>query len=222
MSAAGALILDFGGVVTRTLFETHRQTEATLGLREGTLGWRGPFAPATDAPWRAMQAGDISERDYWRRRTLEVAAMVGADWTEMSDFVKAARGADPQAVIRPEALDAINRARRADCKLAILSNELDLFYGADFRRRLPLLDAFDVIVDATYTGVLKPDPRAYLTCLQQLGVAGDRCVFVDDQPRNVAGAKAVGLDAVLFDVRDPGGSYAAALSRLGLMEPHHA
>lgn len=222
MTGDRALILDFGGVVTRTLFETHSQTEAALGLASGALTWRGPFAPESDALWRAMQAGEISERDYWRRRTMEVAAMVGAGWTEMSDFVRAARGADPQAVIRPEALDAIAHVRRAGCRLAILSNELDLFYGADFRSKLPVLDDFDVIVDATYTGVLKPDPRAYRTCLQQLGVAGDRCVFVDDQPRNVAGAKAVGLDSVLFDVRDPGGSYDLALSRLGLKELHHA
>ena len=61
----GALVLDFGGVVTRTLFETHDMTERELGLAPGTLHWRGPFDPATDAPWRAMQAGEMSERDYW-------------------------------------------------------------------------------------------------------------------------------------------------------------
>ena len=32
-----ALILDFGGVVTRTLFETHDITERALGLPAGTL-----------------------------------------------------------------------------------------------------------------------------------------------------------------------------------------
>ena len=36
-----ALILDFGGVVTRTLFETHDITERALGLPAGTLTWRG-------------------------------------------------------------------------------------------------------------------------------------------------------------------------------------
>lgn len=222
MIEPGALILDFGGVVTRTLFETHRQTEAALGLAPGTLTWRGPFAPETDEPWRAMRDGAISERDYWRRRTADVAALTGADWTGMSDFVKAARGADPQAAIRPEALETIARARDAGCLLAILSNELDLFYGADFRRKLPFLADFDVIVDATYTGVLKPDPRAYRACLEQLDTAPERCVFVDDQPRNIAGAEAVGLDTVLFDVRDPGGSFDRALSSLGLKEPDHA
>jgi putative hydrolase of the HAD superfamily len=32
-----ALILDFGGVITRTLFETHAMTEDALGLTRGAL-----------------------------------------------------------------------------------------------------------------------------------------------------------------------------------------
>ena len=51
-----ALVLDFGGVISRMLFETHPLTEAALGLAPGTLRWRGPFDPAHDPLWRAMQA----------------------------------------------------------------------------------------------------------------------------------------------------------------------
>lgn len=211
-----ALVLDFGGVISRTLFETHALTEAALGLAPGTLSWRGPFDPATDEPWRRMQAGRISERDYWLLRTQEVGRLVGEDWTRMEQFVVRARGADPAAVIRPEAVDAIGRAAAAGCRLAVLSNELDLFYGADFRRKLPLLDRFELIVDATYSGVLKPDPRAYAAVTQALRLAAADCVFVDDQPRNVAGGIAAGMDTVHFDVTRPADSYAEALRRLGL------
>lgn len=218
MPADRALILDFGGVITRTLFETHAMTEAALGLPRGTLTWRGPFAPESDPLWQRMQAGGISERGYWAERTREVAALIGADWQEMSDFVRAARGADPEAVIRPEARAAIAEVKAAGHALAILSNELDLFYGADFRDRLPFLTDFDVIVDATYTGVLKPDPRAYRDCLDRLGLPAGACVFVDDQRRNIDGAEAVGLRAVHFDVTDPRGSYAAALGALRSIE----
>lgn len=213
-----ALILDFGGVVTRTLFETHDLTEAALGLAPGTLTWRGPFAPETDPLWRQMQAGEISERDYWRTRAAEVGRLVGQCWTEMSPFVRAARGADPDAVIRPEFRAAIADARIAGVKLAILSNELDLFYGADFRDKLPFLADFDVISDATYTGILKPDRRAYAACLDALGLPARSCVFVDDQPRNVEGARAIGLPTVHFDVADPAASYTQALAMLGLFK----
>jgi len=211
-----ALVLDFGGVVTRTLFETHDLTEEALGLAPGTLTWVGPFDPATDTLWQAMQADEISERDYWRRRTAEVAELTGRPFTEMADFVKAARGADPDAVMRPEALAAIQAARRAGCRLAILSNELDLFYGAEFRKKLGFLKDFDVIIDATYTKILKPDPRAYQLCLDDLDLPAAACVFVDDQLRNIRGAEAIGMQTVHFDVLNPRHSYDDALRLLGL------
>ena len=214
MASDQALILDFGGVVTRTLFETHDLTERALDLPVGALDWRGPFAPDTDALWRAMQADEISERDYWSERTRQVGAMLGQSWTEMSQFVRAARGADPAAVIRPEFHSTIDMAREHGIRLAILSNELDLFYGADFRDKLPFLDLFDVIVDATYTGILKPDPRAYAEVLKRLALPAKNCVFVDDQKRNIDGAQRAGLQTVHFDVAQPGASYDAALDLL--------
>ena len=214
--SAQALVLDFGGVISRTLFETHSLSEAALGLAPGTLTWRGPFDPESDALWRDMQADKISERDYWMARTREVGRLVGEDWDRMETFVQRARGADVAAVIRPEAIAAIHAAKAAGCRLAILSNELDLFYGADFRARLPLIGQFDAVVDATYTHILKPDARAYLACAEQLGLAPHACVFVDDQARNVAGAQRVGMRCVSFDVKAPGRSFAQALAMLGL------
>ena len=211
-----ALVLDFGGVVTRTIFETHRQTEQALGLAEGSLCWHGPFDPATDLLWTSMQNDEISERDYYAQRTAEVSDMIGACWTEMAQFIRAARGAEPQSAIRPEALHAIEAARNAGKLLAILSNELDLFYGEAFRQQLPFLADFEVIYDATHTGILKPDARAYLQCAEALGVAPEQCVFVDDQLRNIEGADAVGMRTVHFDVTNPGKSYDKTLTLLNL------
>ena len=213
---AQALVLDFGGVISKTLFETHALTEAALGLKPGTLGWRGPFAPESDALWRAMQRDEISERDYWTTRTREVGNLVGEHWEKMETFVQRARGADPKLAIRPEAERAIVLVRDAGFRLAILSNELDLFYGADFRRRLSVLTNFEIIVDATHTGILKPDRRAYQAVLDALRLSADACVFVDDQKRNVDGARVAGMRAVQFDVRHPKPSYAEALSHFGL------
>ena len=209
--AARALVLDFGGVISKTLFETHRLTEATLGLAPDTLNWLGPFALETDPLWRSMQQGEISERDYWLIRSREVGRLVGEVWHDMETFVKRARGADPEAVIRPEAERAVRIVGDAGHKLAILSNELDLFYGAGFSRKLPLLDRFLVIVDATYTKILKPDRRAYQIVLDQLSLEAGSCVFIDDQDRNIAGAQVCGFQTVHFDVRNPRRSYATAL-----------
>ncbi len=211
-----ALILDFGGVISRTLFETHSQTEQALGLKPGTLTWRGPFDPESDDLWLDMQAGKISERDYWRLRTEQVGKLVGEQWTEMSQFVKAARGAEPATVIRPEFHVALNRVLDAGIRVALLSNELDLFYGAQFRTELPFFEHFEVIHDATYTGILKPDRRAYLNCVADLGIEASQVVFVDDQPRNIHGAQQAGLRTVQFDVHNPADSYQQALKLLAV------
>lgn len=216
MSADKALILDFGGVVTRTLFETHGETEQALGLNPGTLTWRGPFDTSTDPLWVSMQNREITERDYWMERTRETGALVGEEWSDMMTFVKRARGADPGLVLRPEARNAILKAKEAGVRLAILSNELDLFYGVEFRKTFPLIELFDVIVDATYTKILKPDPRAYELVLAEVGIPREHCVFVDDQKKNIEGAAAVNLPYVHFDVTRPAESYAQALSMLGL------
>lgn len=214
-----ALVLDFGGVITRTLFETHAATEAALGLPAGSLTWYGPFDAAGDPLWQAMQAGRISERDYWMARTQEVGLMLGETWDRMETLVTRARGADPASVIRPQAIAAVDAAKAAGCRLAILSNELDLFYGRTLRKRVPILRKFDCIVDATYTGVLKPDARAYRLCLDQLDLPASACVFVDDQVRNVEGALRLGMRAVHFDVVNPAQSYRQALACLDVPVP---
>ena len=214
--SARALVLDFGGVISKTLFETHALTEAALGLPPNTLSWRGPFAIETDPLWASMQRGEISERDYWHTRSREVGRLLGEDWRDMETFVTRARGADPIAVIRPEADRAIRMVADAGYKLAILSNELDLFYGAEFRSKVPLVSRFQAIIDATHTKILKPDPRAYRMVLDALSLDAASCVFIDDQQRNIDGAIACGLQTVLFDVRNPRSGYAAALRPFGL------
>jgi hypothetical protein len=128
----------------------------------------------------------------------------------MGIFVQRARGAEVEAVA------AIHAAKAAGCQLAILSSELDGFNGAGFRQRLPLLTLLDVIFDATYTEVLKPDPRAYPSCQQQLGVQAQDCVFMDDQPRNVAGSDRAGWQPIALDVRRPDEGFARALQALAV------
>jgi putative hydrolase of the HAD superfamily len=216
--SAKALVLDFGGVISRTLFETHDLSEAALGLPPGSLTWRGPFDPAGDSLWRDMQADLISERDYWTTRTRQVGEMLGESWSRMEIFVQRARGDDVQAIIRPEAVDAIAKAQAVGCRLAILSNELDLFYGEGFRERLALLQQFEVIVDASHTGILKPDPRAYQVCAEKLGLDLKDCVLVDDQMRNIRGGLEAGMQCVHLDVRAPHLAYAQSLRLLGVTD----
>jgi putative hydrolase of the HAD superfamily len=196
-----ALIFDFGGVISKTLFETHPLTEQALGLAPGSLNWRGPFGD--DPLWQDMQMDNISERDYWLQRSREVGLMLGETWNDMQTLVQRARGNEPSRVLRPEVVALLQEAKANRLRLCLLSNELDLFYGAALRQKLEVLNLFEFIVDATYTGILKPDPRAYQACLDSLGLEPAQCLMIDDQFRNVKGASTLGMAWVHFDVKNP-------------------
>jgi putative hydrolase of the HAD superfamily len=212
---AKGLLLDFGGVISVTLFERHALSERALGLPAGTLTWRGPFDPESDRLWADMLADRITERDYWSRRACEVGKLCGEDW-DMLTLIRRTRGPDANRHVRPEAVRTIRRAKAAGKRVGILSNELELFYGRDTMERLDILREMDSLIDATHTHILKPDPRAYALGCEALGLNPEEVVFVDDQPRNIEGARRAGLDAVQFDVTAPRSSFAEAEARLGL------
>ena len=211
-----ALLLDFGSVISVSVFERHRDTEAELGLKPRSLSWLGPIAPETDALWQAMQRDEISEREYWARRARELGEAAGQPGWDMLAMLTRLRHTDPNAIVRPGIRRLVRAARARGLAVGILSNELELFYGAEFLSRMDILRDMQVIVDATHTQVLKPDPRAYALALQQLDLPAARVLFVDDQFRNIAGAQRAGLQSQFFDLRDVDGSIAAVAARLRL------
>jgi putative hydrolase of the HAD superfamily len=211
-----ALVLDYGGVICLTTFERQPLIERRLGLPPGTLRWRGPFDPDNDELWRDMLADRISEREYWRLRVAEVGRLIGEEWISPHMMMAPAPNDPIDSTTRPEALAAVRAVRESGRKVGVLSNELELFNGAGFSTRLSILKLMHAIVDATYTGILKPDRRAYQTVAEALGAPIERCLMVDDQPRNIDGALAAGMQAEWFDVTRPAETYARVLTRLGI------
>lgn len=55
----------------------------------------------------------------------------------------------------------------------------------------------DVFVSAEF-GARKPEPEAYLRCLVRLGANPGDTLFIDDAPKNIAGAERAGLHAELY------------------------
>ena len=84
---------------------------------------------------------------------------------------------------------AVRRARAAGLRTGLLSNA-----GGCGRPEWP--DLFDAVVLSGIAGVAKPEAAAYALVADRLGVAPERCVFVDDLRRNVLGAVAVGMTGV--------------------------
>jgi putative hydrolase of the HAD superfamily len=213
-SVPRALLLDFGSVISVSVFERHRESERRLGVKPGTLRWRGPLDVAGDPLWQAMQQDRISERDYWAQRARETGELLGEAGWDMATFLKRTRDDDPNAVVRPQIARLVRRARARGLRTGILSNELELFWGHDYIARMDIVRDVDVVIDATHTGALKPDALAYSKAVDAFGLEPARILFVDDQFRNIAGAVAAGLQVQYFDIRDVDGNVAAIEARL--------
>ena len=66
------------------------------------------------------------------------------------------------------------------------------------RERYPFLAGLDGAIVSGDERLLKPDPAIYRLLLSRYGLAAEDCVFVDDSPANVEGARAVGMRAVHY------------------------
>ncbi len=210
-----ALLLDFGGVIQKSFFETRRKLEALLDLPNGALAWCGPFDPAADEPWRRMQAGEISEREYWSRTARETGELLGEIWS-IQDLCRAHNRLPQATALRLDMLTLIADVKKAGLKFGILSNELELFHGSGWLENMPFAGQVDAVVDATHTNILKPDPRAYRLALQGLGLAARQVLFIDDQQRNVDGGAATGIRSLHFDITVPDVCIAQARALLGV------
>jgi putative hydrolase of the HAD superfamily len=209
-----AVVLDFGGPVLLTPFERVAALERSLRVAPGTFAWRGPFDPAADPLWRAMQAGELTERAYWAARAAEVAAVSGEEGVPAM-MARLFDGPEDDFV-RPQARALVAEAKAAGLETAVLTNDLYDFHDQAWIDRMRILAEVDRVVDASRHGTRKPEPAAYRLVLDRLGVAADQAVLVDDQPANAAGAAAAGMRAVWFDVTRPDQSYDEVRHALGL------
>lgn len=95
-----------------------------------------------------------------------------------------------------EELFAYARELKSRYKLGLLSN-----VAGDYLRRIfaeDQLALFDAVVMSYQNGFIKPERQAFENAARQLDVAVGECVFVDDQQRNVDGARAAGMNAILY------------------------
>jgi putative hydrolase of the HAD superfamily len=211
-----AVVLDFGGPVLLTPFERLRALERSLRVAPGTFDWHGPFDPAADPLWRSMQAGEVSEPAYWASRAAEVAAVSGEPGVPA--MMRRLYAAPEPELVRRRARALLADAQAAGLRTAVLTNDLHEFHDQAWIDGIGFLAEVGCVVDASRHGAPKPAPDAYRLTLDSLGVAADQALFVDDQPVNVAGAAAVGLEAVWFDVTRPHDSYGTVRHALGLAD----
>lgn len=81
------------------------------------------------------------------------------------------------------------------------------------RALFPFYDWFDGLIVSGREGLVKPDPRIFALLLDRYGLQAGHTLFVDDSARNIAAARAVGMDTIHFV---PGMDLAAEFERRGV------
>jgi HAD superfamily hydrolase (TIGR01509 family) len=65
--------------------------------------------------------------------------------------------------------------------------------------RYPAVRALETLIASCSTSHRKPEPGAYRAALASAGSRPEETLFVDDQPANVEGARALGMRAIVFE-----------------------
>ncbi len=66
------------------------------------------------------------------------------------------------------------------------------------REHFGILQMIDRYVVSGAEGLVKPDPRLFQVLLDRYGLKAEGCIFVDDNPDNVAAAQGMGIKGIVF------------------------
>jgi putative hydrolase of the HAD superfamily len=184
-----ALLLDLDGVVRQHDPDITAPVEHRYGLAPGTV-LRTALEPARLLP---AITGRVTRAEWLTGVAEALADRVGGAGAARSLVVEwdAYRG----AVVQP-VLAFVREVRQSGVKVGLATNatdDLDLDLAA-----LGLVGEFDAVVSSALLGVPKPAPEFFAAACDAVGTPAERCLFVDDDDRNVRGARAAGLSAFRF------------------------
>ena len=97
----------------------------------------------------------------------------------------------------PHAVEWTASLKKRGYQLYIISN-----YGEytleQTREKMDFLQYMDGAIFSYQYQIIKPDKRIYEQLLKNYNLKAEECVFIDDKLENVAGAKAVGYQGIVF------------------------
>jgi epoxide hydrolase-like predicted phosphatase len=177
------LLVDFGGVLTTSVFASFQQFCEAEGLRPETVRDKFMKDPLARELLFDLETGRLSEEEFEAKfgAVLEVPEPAG-----LVDRLFA--GMQPDEAM----LDAVRAARRAGVRTGLVSNS----WGQGRYDRSAFPELFDGVVISAEEGVRKPDPRIYALGAERIGLEPGDCVFVDDLRGNLKPARELGMATV--------------------------
>jgi putative hydrolase of the HAD superfamily len=212
--SARGLLLDIGGVVLRGGPDLVRAL-ADEDPRLRDVADRLQIATERDELWQQMLRREVSERAYWAQRSEELGRAVGERWDTRA-MINRMYDRPQDEWLNEDVLDLMIDTKKAGLALGALTNDMADFHGEEWVREQDWLEHFDVIIDASMTGVMKPAPEAFAAGAGALGLQPEEIVYLDDMPWNVAGGLRAGLQAVHVSYADRAAAVRQARQLLGL------
>jgi putative hydrolase of the HAD superfamily len=195
-----ALVVDFGGVLTTSIWPAFAAFCAAEGLAPETV--RELFRNDAQALMllRGLETGELEDAEF-EAGFAELLGLPDADGLIGRMF----------AALEPDELmvGAVRAAREQGVRTGLISNS----WGLGIYDRAPT-DLFDAIVISAEVGLHKPQPEIYRLACERLEIEPAEAVFVDDLRENCAGAEAIGMTAVLH--RETGETVARLQQLLGV------
>jgi len=195
MSAAQAIISDFGGVLTSPLLDSFSAFQDSSGISLEEIGKAMAALAARDGtnPLSELETGRITEAEFLRSVGEQLSVQLGRE-VEMHGF-----GERYFAHLHPNEpmIEYMRELRGRGYRMAICTNNVRE-WETRWRSKLPVDEIFDVVVDSAFVGTRKPESRIYELTLERLGVDAPAALFVDDIELNCTAARELGIRAVWF------------------------
>lgn len=104
---------------------------------------------------------------------------------------------------KPGAIELLTFLRSKGITTAI-ATATDLERANEYLKDTGLDGYFDRVISATMVDEGKPSPKVYLYACDQLGLAPDECVAVEDAPNGIRSAYGAGLNVIMVpDLSEP-------------------
>ncbi len=192
--AIQAVIFDYGGVLRHDARDDFDEIDGAFGLPGGAL-----WSAFHDIPeYRLSRTGSIDRTAF--RAAVRRALLAACHDEDRIDGALAAldshlAGLPPIASDMRALLARLRTAGRV--RLGLLSNGGR--GGTERLRADGVMDLFDDGFVSGDVGLAKPDPEVFRFAAARLGVEPTGCLMIDDQCRNLEGARTAGLRTHLFE-----------------------
>ena len=207
-----AVIWDFGGVLTESPFDNFRRYEIENGLPTDFLRGVNATDPDTNA-WARFERAEI-DIDTFDQAFAEESAVAGHR-VPGADVIKLLA-----VDIRPAMVEALRRIAER-LPTACITNNVNAGQGSGMARSperaaavAEVMTLFRLVVESRKVGLRKPDPRIYRMACDQLGVAPEAAIYLDDLGVNLKPARAMGMTTL--KVTDPDATISALEELLAL------